>query len=136
MKLTIPIYIESSAPAPGKPVEYTVRPLFHLEWRGRSTWLQKAINELVRDVREELIKLGKELRHEKLAAWAFHPPLETQRCEIRLEVGQQAATVKLLAVVMPAFDRRVAFSDKKAASPFSLLGHPSPVGEPRFLFLF
>ena len=66
MKLTIPIYIESSATTPGKPVEYTVRPLFHLEWHGRSTWLQKAINELVRDVREELIKLGKELRHEKL----------------------------------------------------------------------
>ena len=121
MKLTIPIYIESSAATPGKPVEYTVRPLFHLEWHGRSTWLQKAINELVRDVREELIKLGKELRHEKLAGWAFNPPVETQRCEIRLEVGQQGAAVKLLAVVMPAFGRRVAFTPSIPEAWFELL---------------
>ena len=98
-----------------------MRPLFHLEWHGRSTWLQKAINELVRDVREELIKLGKELRHEKLAAWAFNPPLETQRCEIRLEVGQQGAAVKLLAVVMPAFGRRVAFTPSVPEAWFELL---------------
>ncbi|MFM9963220.1 MAG: AAA family ATPase [Planctomycetaceae bacterium] len=121
MKLTIPIYIESSAPAPGKPVEYTVRPLFHLGWRSRSSWLQKAINELVRDVREELIGLGKGLRHDKLAAWAFHPAVKTERCEIRLEIGQQGATVKLLAVVLSAFDRRVAFTPSVPDAWFELL---------------
>ena len=75
MKLNIPIYIESKVSASGKPAEYTVRALFFPEWQGRSPWLQKAINELVREVREQLIGLGKALRHEKLAAWGFHPPL-------------------------------------------------------------
>ena len=106
MKLTIPIYIESSVATSGKPAEYEVRPLFHLEWRGRSPWLQKGINDLVRDVRERLIELGKQLRHEELAAWTFNPPLETERCEVRLEVGPQSANVKLLVVVMRAFERR------------------------------
>ena len=121
MKFNIPIYIESKVSAPGKPAEYTVRPLFFPEWHGRSPWLQKAINELVREVREELIGLGKALRHEKLAAWGFQPPLETERCEVRLEVGGQSATVTLLVVVMPAFGRQVAFTPSIPEAWFEVL---------------
>ena len=91
------------------------------EWQGRSPWLQKAINELVREVREQLIGLGKALRHEKLAAWGFHPPLETERFEVRLETGGQSATVKLLAVVMPALGRQMAFTPSIPEAWFEVL---------------
>lgn len=110
MKLTIPIYVESQTPQAGKGAEYVVSPLFAPRWRGKSALLQNAINELVRDVREQLVGVGKQLRHEALAQWTFRPEVETERCEVRLEVGRDVATIKLLVAKWRVLDRVIAFS--------------------------
>ncbi|MCA9008823.1 MAG: ATP-dependent Clp protease ATP-binding subunit [Planctomycetaceae bacterium] len=94
----------------GKPPDYVVRPLFFSSPETNSQFLQSALNKLTHRLREMFVELGKDQRHDALAAWTYCPEVETKRCEVRIEVAKQSARLKLLLVMMQQFDRRIAFT--------------------------
>lgn len=110
MDINIPIYVESLPAQAGKKAEYIVRPLFFLDFSARSQFLQKAINELIKSVREHLVYLGKELLHHQLAEWTYCPEMKSRVCELHIDAGKVTGKLKLLVVTLREFERRIAFS--------------------------
>lgn len=110
MDINIPIYVESLPAQAGKKAEYVVRPLFILGFSARSQFLQKAINELIKSVREHLVYLGKELLHHQLAEWTYCPEMKSRVCDVHVDAGKVTGKLKLLVVTLREFERRIAFS--------------------------
>jgi ATP-dependent Clp protease ATP-binding subunit ClpA len=104
MKLSIPVYIRQHE---GR---YTVAPLFFSRPRPRDEKLERAMHLLAHELREKLHLLGKELRHEPLAAWSFCPPLDYHRLDLKIELRKRVAKGRFLFVVFASLGRRVAFT--------------------------
>ncbi len=109
MEITIPVYVETTA-SPGKRPEYVVRPLFFEAPVERSELLPTALQKLTKSLRKQLVELGRQLRHDALAAWSSNPELETQQCRIRIERDGSVARLRLLLISFRCFQRRVAFT--------------------------
>ena len=109
MNLTIPIYVESSRPGSGATV-YEARPLFidHLTVTGER--LERVLTRLAQDLTRRLNTLGKEKRHEALAACIFSPVLRTQRLDLTLALRRRTARCRFLFATFRAFGRRLAFT--------------------------
>ncbi|MFM7057608.1 MAG: AAA family ATPase [Planctomycetota bacterium] len=109
MEMTIPIYVETTA-LPGKRPEYVVRPLFFDSPVERAELLSTALQKLTRSLRKQLVELGRQQRHDALAAWSSNPDLETQQCRIRIERNGSITRLRLLLISVRRFQRRLAFT--------------------------
>jgi hypothetical protein len=92
MKITIPISVQS---ADGL---FTVRPLFFREPSAQAPKLERALNKLTRILRESLHFLGKELRHDELARYAFNPELDARRLDVAIELRRRTVKCRFLFV--------------------------------------
>jgi ATP-dependent Clp protease ATP-binding subunit ClpA len=104
MKLTIPISVHARKEL------FAVRPLFFAEPFVEAPKLERALQKLTQKLRESLHFLGKELRHDRLARYAFNPDLEARRLEVPIELRRRVARCRFLFVQFEALDRRVAFT--------------------------
>jgi ATP-dependent Clp protease ATP-binding subunit ClpA len=110
MNLTVAIYVEERKRA-GQPVpEYAVRPLFARHPVRRDELLSRALSKLAGELRGMLDALGRDLRHDALARWAFLPDLSEHRLALRLELRRTAPTCKALFVAFDWLGRRLAFT--------------------------
>jgi ATP-dependent Clp protease ATP-binding subunit ClpC len=108
MELTIPIYIEVRREE-GRPLHH-VRPLFFGGVHASDAHLGLAMGKFNKRLKEVLDSLGREERHDGLAAAAFSPNLQPSLHKLTLDLRQRQAQCKLLFVSFAAFNRRIAFS--------------------------
>src|SRR5262245_36580562 len=110
MKVTIPIYVVGKATPelPGR--RYVVRPLFFPNPTREHEKLSRAMGLLAEDLHRHLRHLGKQLRHDDLAAWTFCPEVKSHRLDLTLELKHRRIQCRFLFVAFPFLDRRVAFT--------------------------
>jgi hypothetical protein len=111
MKLTTPLYVQTHrADGPGDSATYSARPLFFPGPSRRHEKLERALNLLAGDLREQLDRLGEALRHDALAEWGFPPALDCHRLDLVLELRKRTARGRFFFVAFDALGRRVAFT--------------------------
>jgi ATP-dependent Clp protease ATP-binding subunit ClpC len=124
MELTIPIYIEVRRQE-GQPV-HQCRPLFFggpeaAKLRASDRHLGLAMSKLTQRTKQHLDKLGRSARHDELAACAFAPNLETHLLKLQLDLRDELVKCKLLFVLFPALERRIAFTPSLPGVWFEVL---------------
>jgi ATP-dependent Clp protease ATP-binding subunit ClpA len=109
MHLTVPIYVEGNKPGGGQTV-YRARPLFFNEPLVQGDQLDRLLGRLTRELGQRLTTLGREDRHDALAAYTFYPTLRQQRLDLTLLLRRRTARCRFLFVIFRQFGRRVAFT--------------------------
>jgi len=108
MNLSIPIYVEGLRGDGG--TLYQARPLFFDVPVARGERLERLLTRLAQDIGRQLADLGRQKRHEALAAWTFSPPLRSQRLDLTLTLRRRTARCRFLFVSFRHFNRRLAFT--------------------------
>jgi hypothetical protein len=86
MNLTLPIYVESYKPR-GQPAPvFVCRALFIDGPTTRDPHLNRAVNELVKQLKRQLDGLAGEPRHEELLAATFCPDLDDHRLDLAFDL--------------------------------------------------
>jgi ATP-dependent Clp protease ATP-binding subunit ClpA len=111
MNLSLPVYVEGIR-LPGVAPVFLARPLFFAEPEVRGEKLDRVLMRLARDLGQQLTRLGREGRHEFLAAYTFYPALSQQRLQLTLVLRRHTVRCRLPFVVFRQFGRRLAFSPK------------------------
>ncbi len=119
MLLNIPIYVESLRPAQGTTV-YRARPLFFQEPQVRGEQLERLMTRMAQDVGKHLAALGKQARHDDLAAFTFAPKITQQRSDVVLELRKRTARCRYLFISFRQFGRRIVFTPSVPAVWFDL----------------
>jgi ATP-dependent Clp protease ATP-binding subunit ClpA len=109
MNFSIPVYVESVRSRGSAPV-YQARPLFFPAPVQRGERLERLLARLARDLAQTLAELGRQSRHDGLAAWTFHPALRQQRIELTIPLRRRTSHCRFLFVVFRALGRRLAFT--------------------------
>ena len=110
MIFSIPIFIEERAGDATRGRSFLVRPLFRDEPRVRAEKLSRALSKLGNELHSLLRELGREPRHDDLAAWTFHPLLEETTLEVRLELASGSHRRTFFVVGYPALGRKLHFT--------------------------
>src|SRR3954462_3432606 len=110
MLISILIYVEEQTSAEGVAKVFLARPVFQQEPMARAEKLSRALNRLAGDLRELLQELGREPRHDLLAAWTLNPLLEETTIELRLELKSGSDLKRFFLVGYSALDRKLYFT--------------------------
>lgn len=121
MRFTIPILVEERPQREARVNAFQVRPLFHAEPVQRADKLSRALTRLENDLREKLVQLGREPRHDELARWTFNPPLEETTLELRLELRSGSHKGLFFFAGYPALDRKLWFTTTVPELHFEVL---------------
>ncbi len=116
MNFVIPVYVERSADSP-VPV-FTARPLFFPAPSRQGDNLQRVMTRLALELKKLLDQLGKEARHEELAAYSFAPDLSHHQLELTVELnrrlakelGRHSVKCRLLFITLKSLGRKLAFT--------------------------
>lgn len=110
MNLTIPIYVESYKP-PDQPAPlFFCRGLFIDGPATQDRQLNRAVNELVKQLKRRLDELAREPRHDDFLAATFCPDLEDHCLDLAFDLRSGWQRLRLSIVAFRAIDRRIAFS--------------------------
>ena len=104
MNFRIPIYVHQQARG------YAARPLFLGAPEQTDGNLNRLLTRLTREILAHLERLGRDARHEPIAAWTFGPNVTTHRVALEIAMRRRAARVKYLVVTFDHMGRRLAFS--------------------------
>jgi ATP-dependent Clp protease ATP-binding subunit ClpA len=104
MNFRIPIYVFQHKSG------FTARPLFNSGLERSDANLNRLLTRLTRDLVSHLEKLGREKRHDHLAAWAFSPRVTGHRVSLEIELRRRVARAKYLVVAFDHMNRRLAFT--------------------------
>jgi ATP-dependent Clp protease ATP-binding subunit ClpA len=110
MNFTIPIYVAKVRPQGSSATIHHCRPLFFDEPCSSDEHLGRALGKMVRQLQRRLDQLGREDRHEQLAAWGFSPDIDQHRLAFTFDLRSGRAQGKFLVVAFRSLDRRVAFA--------------------------
>ena len=110
MNVTIPLYIEEQPQPESRLLLYFVRPLFFYAPYVRDENLSRAMTKLVKELRKHLDELGKEMRHDELAAYCFAPEVKEHFLKLSLDLGKQRVQGRFLFIQLEAFGQRLVFS--------------------------
>lgn len=109
MNLTIPIYVESFKPR-GQPAPlFVCRAMFIDGPTTRDPHLNRAVNELVKQLKRQLDGLAGEPRHDDLLAATFCPDLDDHRRDLAFDL-RSGWRCRISVVTFRALERRIAFS--------------------------
>ncbi len=109
VKLSLPLLVRASRPPDQSGTVYVVRPLFFPWPEEHDGRLSRAMAKVVMALRKELEDLGVAGRHRALSDWCFHPDVELEQCELRLDLQEQMFRGYFPVVSFKRLDRRVAF---------------------------
>ncbi|HET6880569.1 MAG TPA: AAA family ATPase [Pirellulales bacterium] len=110
MDLNIPIYVESYKP-PGQPAPlFVCRGLFIEGPAAQATQLNRAVNELVKQLKRRLEALAREPRHDDFLAAIFCPEVDDHRLDLAFDLRSGWQRCRLSVVTFRALGRRLAFS--------------------------
>ena len=79
----------STAVVPGAPAVYVARPLFADSPVVRGERTDRLLAKLAHDLENRLAILGRQARHDDLAAAVWNPPLRTERADIIIELRRR-----------------------------------------------
>jgi ATP-dependent Clp protease ATP-binding subunit ClpA len=133
MNINLPIYVEGTRPGGGA-IVYHARPLFFRHPVVRGEKLDRLTARLARDLAKHLHELGRQGRHDELAAWTFSPTLHTQRLDLTLALRRGTARCRFLFVLFRQFDRRIAFTPSLPEVWFDLERNQSLAGRAAEVF--
>lgn len=126
MELNLPVYVEVRRS--GARALHVCRPLFaaqadgaHLE--ASHVELGTAMANLHKKLKHELDRAGGQLRQDRLADFAFAPPLETRIEKLKLDLRRGLVRGRFLLVAFPALDRTIAFSPSLPEVWFEVAAH-------------
>lgn len=106
MTFSLPIWIEEEKSRGGE-VTFTAGPVFGNGPLIHGPKLSRVLSRLGAEVRKIVNGLGKEARHDELAAWMQSPNLESHRFDIRIETKTGSAVRPFFFIGWPSLDRRV-----------------------------
>lgn len=109
MNISVPVYVESTRSRGGATV-FSARPLFFSQPSQRGERLERLLARLARDLTQALAELGRQGRHDALAAYTFNPSLREQRLELTIALRRRTARCRFLFLVFRHFGRRIAFT--------------------------
>ncbi|HJZ55222.1 MAG TPA: hypothetical protein VKE74_09700, partial [Gemmataceae bacterium] len=101
MQFRIPVYVSQNRAG------YTARPLFFSTPTRTDDNLNRLLTKLTRDIVQTLEALGRQSRHDDVAAWAFCPRVTTHRVSFAFELLRRVVRVKYLIVAFEHFGRRI-----------------------------
>ena len=104
MNFRIPIYVFQH------PRGYTARPLFFSSPERTDDKLNRLLTKLTRELITQLERLGREKRHDAVAAWAFSPRVTGHRVSLEIELRRRIARVKYVFVAFDHMGLRLAFT--------------------------
>jgi ATP-dependent Clp protease ATP-binding subunit ClpA len=110
VKITVPIYIQKLAQREATPPTHILRPLFHPHVEAHGEDLNRAMTKLAQLLRRECDRLGTEMRHDLLAAYAFSPDLEDHFYKFDFEMANHKERCNLLVVAFRSLGRKLAFT--------------------------
>ncbi|MDP6355898.1 MAG: AAA family ATPase, partial [Planctomycetota bacterium] len=108
MNITVPIYVEQKH-LDGEQTQFRLRPLFFSSPEASDARLNRATSKLALELRKELGRLGKSMRHEELAAFNYCPSFQQFNVQCLVHLKQGSLSVQQLAVSFEHLDRRIAF---------------------------
>jgi len=111
MNIDLPIYVEQIQ-ARGKPPEFEARPLFFSGPVLRGERLERLMARLARELSQQLGKLGRQGRHDELAAYTFSPRLQQHRLEIDITLRRRTASCRFLFISFRQLGRRIVFTPR------------------------
>ena len=109
MLITVPIYVESRHGGEGEPTLFRVRPLFAKFPHRADADLERSLQKLTQDLRELLVAVARELRHESLASWAWNPTVAEHRLNLDIQLRSRVARGRFLFVTFESLGRKLAF---------------------------
>src|SRR2546430_1409248 len=109
MNITVPIYVEGVKEAKAA-VVYQARPLFFPSPLVRGEKLERLLTRLMQALGQLLTGLGRQARHDELAAYTFSPRLAQERLEVTIPLRRRTARCRFLFVSFRQFGRRIAFT--------------------------
>jgi len=107
MKFTVPVYVERHSQGAGLDPVHFVRPLWFEGPLAEHEHLGAALHKLEDRLVAALEPLSHAWRHDALADYAFNPPLESERIDLRLELKTQTPDCRFLLVTFRLLDRRI-----------------------------
>lgn len=108
-QVSIPILVEKLQPDGERPY-YRVRPVF-FQWEGRNDAREdRAVRQLREALRRAFGEAAKQLRHDELAMWTFHPRLDHRRLDLVLTLRRRTLRTHLFLVLFESMGRRLAMS--------------------------
>ena len=110
MNITIPLYIEEQPQLGSNSTLFFVRPLFFYFPFVRDELLSRAETKLAQELRKHLGELGRQMRHDELAAYSFAPEWKEHFLKLSLDLGQQRVEARCLFVQLESFGKRIVFS--------------------------
>ncbi len=110
MKCRLPILVQAQKDPNGGGKGFACAPLFGGHPRCFDLSLSRALSKLAKRYKPNLDQLGRLSRHDALLNAIYNPDCDSRVLKLRLDLGSDVATTRLLFVVMPRFDRWVAFS--------------------------
>jgi len=109
MQVAIPLYIETIRASLGNATLHQVRPLFFQAPVRADEELSRAQQRLIGDLQQQLVRLGRELRHDLLMAWNFGPPIEQHRLDLLIDLRRRTARGRFFFAVFESLGRKLAF---------------------------
>lgn len=110
MNLTIPIYVVSYKPRGQTAPLFVCRAMLIDGPTTRDPHLNRAVNELVKQLKRQLDGLAGEPRHDDLLAATFCPDLDDHRLDLAFDLRSGWHRCRLSVVAFRALQRRIAFS--------------------------
>lgn len=109
MLITVPVYVESRKGDEGEPALFHVRPLLAQAPRHADGELDRALQKVTQDLRALLHDVGRGIRHELLALWAWNPTVQEHRCDLWIELKSRVVRGRYLLVTIEALGRKLVF---------------------------
>lgn len=118
MRFEVPVYIESIELEGER--TYRMQGLFERRIVADGATLERATARMRERLRKQAQEYVGELRHERLAQFAFSPHLYEKRLRLTIELRRRTVRGKYLFVAYQAFGRRLAFSPSLPSVWFDL----------------
>lgn len=118
MKLTIPLYQEKFRHDGAD--HFFVRPLFVEGVEASRHELRRATDAVRNQLRNSLLNLSKEARHEALSWWCQSPDLREEHVRVRIALKRRSVEVDFLFAVFEQRGRRLAFTPRLPHLTFEL----------------
>jgi len=122
--ISIPILVDKMQPA-GEPAYYRTRPVFFTGYERVDPREDRAVRHLREDLRKGFGEMAREMQHDLLAAWGFHPRLQHRRLELTLTLRKRTLRTQLFIVLFESLGRNLAASPQVSEVCFEILSGES-----------
>lgn len=108
-QMSIPVFVEKVR-AEGEPPFYRVRPVFFDGFTRTDQREDRAVRHLREDLQKAAAEHAKAMRHDILAAWAFHPKMDHRRINLVLNLRKHTLRPNVFLIQFTSLGRTLVIS--------------------------